>query len=53
MEGTTIPLDSAYMEKDAVVNIGDHSYTNSFETMATPNGHPRCRCYEDYEVAED
>lgn len=53
MEGTTIPLDSAYMEKDTVVNIGDHSYTNSFETMATPNGHPRCRCYEDYEVAED
>lgn len=53
MEGTTIPLDSTYMEKDAVVNIGDHSYTNSFETMATPNGHPRCRCYEDYEVAED
>lgn len=53
MEGTTIPLDSAYMEKDAVVNIGDHSYTNSFETMATPNGHPRCRCYEDYAVAED
>lgn len=53
MEGATRPLDSAYMEKDAVVNIGDHSYTNSFETMATPNGHPRCRCYEDYEVAED
>lgn len=53
MEGTTIPLDSAYMAKDAVINIGDHSYANSFETMATPNGHPRCRCYEDYEVVED
>ena len=53
MEGTTRPLDSAYMAKDAVVNIGDHSYVNSFETMSTPNGHPRCRCYEDYEVAED
>ncbi len=53
MEGTTIPLDSAYMEKDAVVNIGDRSYTNSFENMVTPNGHPRCRCYEDYEVVED
>lgn len=53
MEGTTIPLNSAYVEKDAVVNIGDRSYTNSFETMTTPNGHPRCRCYEDYEVVED
>lgn len=53
MEGTTIPLDSAYMAKGAVINIGDHDYTNSFETMTTPNGHPRCRCYEDYEVVED
>lgn len=53
MEGTTIPLDSAYMAKDAVINIGDRDYTNNFETMTTPNGHPRCRCYEDYEVAED
>ena len=53
MEGTTMPLDSAYMAKDAVINIGDHSYVNSFETMSTPNGHPRCRCYEDYEVVED
>lgn len=52
MEGTTRPLDSAYMAKDAVISIGDHSYTNSFETMSTPNGHPRCRCYEDYEVME-
>lgn len=53
MEGTTLPLDSAYMEKDETVTIGDHAYANSFETMSTPNGHPRCRCYEDYEVAED
>lgn len=53
MEGTTMPLDSAYMAKDAVITIGDHSYTNSIEPMATPNGHPRCRCYEDYEVMED
>lgn len=53
MEGTTMPLDSAYMAKNATITIGDHSYTNSFETMATPNGHPRCRCYEDYEVIED
>lgn len=52
MEGTTMPLDSAYMAKDAVITIGDHSYTNSFESMTTPNGHPRCRCYEDYEVVE-
>lgn len=53
MEGVTIPLDSSYMAKDAVINIGDHAYVNSFETMFTPNGHPRCRCYEDYEVVED
>ena len=53
MEGTTKPLDSEYMAKDAVITIGDHSYTNSFEAMSTPNGHPRCRCYEDYEVIED
>lgn len=53
MEGTTMPLDSAYMAKDATVTIGDHSYTNSFEAMSTPNAHPRCRCYEDYEVIED
>lgn len=53
MEGTTRPLDSEYMAKDAVITIGDHSYTNSFEAMSTPNGHPRCRCYEDYEVVED
>lgn len=53
MEGTTRTLDSEYMAKDAVITIGDHSYTNSFEAMSTPNGHPRCRCYEDYEVVED
>lgn len=53
MEGTTIPLDNTYMAKDAVINVGDHTYTNSFESMITPNGHPRCRCYEDYEVVED
>lgn len=53
MEGTAKPLDSAYMAKDASITINDHHYTNSFETMTTPNGHPRCRCYEDYEVAED
>lgn len=53
MEGTTRSLDSAYMAKDATVTIGSHSYTNSFEAMSTPNGHPRCRCYEDYEVIED
>lgn len=52
MEGTTRPLDSAYMAKDATVTIGGHDYVNSFETMSTPNGHPRCRCYEDYEVTE-
>jgi hypothetical protein len=53
MEGTTIPLDSTYMEKDTTINIGEHTYTNNFENMTTPNGHPRCRCYEDYEVVED
>lgn len=52
MEGTARPLDSAYMAKDECISIGDRSYTNSFETMSTPNGHPRCRCYEDYEVVE-
>ena len=53
MEGTTIPLDSTYMAKDATINVNGHDYTNSFEGMTTPNGHPRCRCYEDYEVVED
>jgi hypothetical protein len=53
MEGTTIPLDSTYMAKDATININGRDYTSSFESMTTPNGHPRCRCYEDYEVVED
>lgn len=53
MEGTTISLNSAYMAKDATININGHDYVNSFEAMSTPNGHPRCRCYEDYEVVED
>lgn len=53
MEGTAMPLDSAYMAKDANININGHDYVNGFETMSTPNGHPRCRCYEDYEVVED
>lgn len=52
MEGTTKPIDSTYMAKDASIDINGHTYTNSFEAMSTPNGHPRCRCYEDYEVAE-
>lgn len=52
MEGTAMPLDSAYMAKDATIHINGHDYVNSFEAMATPNGHPRCRCYEDYEVIE-
>lgn len=53
MEGTTISLDSTYMAKDASIDINGHTYTNGFESMSTPNGHPRCRCYEDYEVVED
>lgn len=53
MEGTTIPLDSSYMSKDATITVNGHDYVNNFETMATPNGHPRCRCYEDYEVVKD
>lgn len=53
MEGTTLSLDSAYMAKGATVNVNGHDYVNGFETMSTPNGHPRCRCYEDYEVTED
>lgn len=53
MEGTTRPLDSTYMAKDATISIDGHDYVNSFENMFTPNGHPRCRCYEDYEVVEN
>nr|UVX77884.1 MAG: portal protein [Bacteriophage sp.] len=53
MEGTTIPLDSTYMAKDANVNINGRDYVNSFENMVTPNAHPNCRCSEDYEVVEN
>jgi phage portal protein BeeE len=52
MESTTMPLDSTYMAKDTTININGHDYTNSFENMVTPNAHPNCRCYEDYEVVE-
>lgn len=52
MEGTTIGLDSSYLDYGASVEVGDHTYVNSFENMNTPNGHPNCRCYEDYEVVE-
>lgn len=53
MDGTTISLDSSYLSTGANIEIGDHTYVNSFEDMITPNGHPNCRCYEDYEVVED
>lgn len=53
MDGTTIGLDNSYLDYGASVEVGDHTYVNSFENMVTPNGHPNCRCYEDYEVAED
>lgn len=53
MEGTTISLDSSYLTTGASIEIGDHTYVNNFENMSTPNGHPNCRCYEDYEVVED
>lgn len=52
MEGTTIDLDSSYLDYGASVEVGDQTYVNSFENMNTPNGHPNCRCYEDYEVME-
>lgn len=52
MEGTTIGLDGSYLDYGASVETGDRTYVNNFETMATPNGHPNCRCYEDYEVVE-
>lgn len=52
MEGTAIGLDGSYLTENAAVTIGDHTYINNFESMATPNGHPNCRCYEDYEVME-
>lgn len=52
MDGTTISLDSSYLDYGASVEVGDRTYVNSFENMNTPNGHPNCRCYEDYEVVE-
>ena len=52
MDGTTIGLDSSYLDYGASIEVGDHTYVNSFENMNTPNGHPNCRCYEDYEVVE-
>ena len=53
MEGTTIGLDSTYLPTGASIEVNDHTYVNNFENMTTPNGHPNCRCYEDYEVVED
>lgn len=53
MEGVTISLDGSYLDYGASVETGDRTYVNSFENMITPNGHPNCRCYEDYEVVED
>lgn len=52
MEGTTIGLDNTYLPTGASVEVNDHTYVNNFENMVTPNGHPNCRCYEDYEVVE-
>lgn len=53
MEGTAIGLDSSYLDYGASIEAGGHTYVNNFENMSTPNAHPRCRCYEDYEVVED
>lgn len=53
MEGTTIGLDNTYLPAGASVEVNDHTYVNNFESMNTPNGHPNCRCYEDYEVMEN
>nr|UWI38758.1 MAG: portal protein [Bacteriophage sp.] len=52
MDGVTVGLDSPYLDYGASVEAGNHTYVNSFENMNTPNGHPNCRCYEDYEVVE-
>lgn len=52
MEGKRIALDDTYLAENASVEIGDKTYVNNFESMQTPNGHPNCRCYEDYEVVE-
>lgn len=53
MEGTTIGLDHTYLPTGASIEVNDHTYVNNFENMTTPNAHPNCRCYEDYEVVED
>nr|UWI41350.1 MAG: portal protein [Bacteriophage sp.] len=53
MEGTTIGLDNTYLPTGASVEVNGHTSVNNFENMDTPNGHPNCRCYEDYEVVED
>lgn len=53
MEGTAIGLDSSYLSNGASIEVGDRTYVNNFESMVTPNGHPNCRCYEDYEVVGD
>lgn len=53
MEGTAIGLDSTYLPTGASIEVNNHTYVNNFENMTTPNGHPNCRCYEDYEVVED
>ena len=53
MNGVAIGLDGSYLDYGASVETGDHTYVNSFENMVTPNGHPNCRCYEDYEVVEN
>lgn len=53
MDGVTIGLDGSYLDYGASVETGDRTYVNSFENMVTPNGHPNCRCYEDYEVVEE
>lgn len=53
MEGTVISLDGSYLAENAAVTIGDRTYVNNFEDMITPNGHPNCRCYEDYEVVKE
>ncbi|UVX34619.1 MAG: portal protein [Namikivirus tsukuho] len=53
MGGVTIGLDGSYLDYGASVETGDRTYVNSFENMITPNGHPNCRCYEDYEVGEN
>nr|DAL86313.1 MAG TPA: portal protein [Caudoviricetes sp.] len=52
MEGTAIGLDSTYLPTGASIEINNNTYVNNFENMSTPNGHPNCRCYEDYEVME-